>query len=171
MRFVPIGFFALALLALAFVSSEAEAKSCSSFATITAFDVETSTIEVKWEKGKERKFFPKPEGTPADTSKIPEKCRRKVTKETSFAVKTTGGRMSITQVRSNFQGKMLNDTDDAQWVSNKLKGLIETKTKVVIVLRPPVGKKKPLGVTTVYLPITDEELAEIKRLEDQAEDA
>ena len=36
---------------------------------------------------------------------------------------------------------------------------------------PPVGKKKPLGVTTVYLPITDEEQAEIKRLDNQAEDA
>ena len=52
----------------------------------------------------------------------------------------------------------------------KLQELIEAETLVVIVIRPGVGKDAPLGVTTIYLPITEEELAEIKRLDDQAED-
>jgi hypothetical protein len=38
------------------------------------------------------------------------------------------------------------------------------------VIRPGVGKDAPLGITTLYLPITEEELAEIKRIEDEAED-
>ncbi len=78
--------------------------------------------------------------------------------------------MSVTQVRSNFEGKMLNDTDDPNWVPGKLKELIAAKTQVVIVLRPGMGKDSPLGVTTLYLPITDEERAEIERIEKQAED-
>jgi len=38
------------------------------------------------------------------------------------------------------------------------------------VIRPGIGKDAPLGVTTIYLPITEEEKAEIKRIDDQAED-
>ena len=49
--------------------------------------------------------------------------------------------------------------------------LIADNTQVVVVIRPGMGKDAPLGITTIYLPITDEERAEIKRLEDQAEDA
>ena len=78
--------------------------------------------------------------------------------------------MTATQVRSNFQGKMRNDLDDSAWLPATLKDLIDNETKVVIVVRPGMAKDAPLGITTVYLPITDEELAEIKRLEDQAED-
>jgi hypothetical protein len=93
-----------------------------------------------------------------------------VRKQTSFAVKPTGGRMSVTQVRSNFEGKMLNTTDDAAWFAAEIGKLVENETTVVIVIRPGVGKDAPLGVTTIYLPITEAELAEIKRLDDQAED-
>jgi hypothetical protein len=76
----------------------------------------------------------------------------------------------VTQVRSNFQGKMLNDLEDPAWLPAQLKKLVGDKTTVVIVIRPGVGKDAPLGVTTIYLPITEEELAEIKRIEDDAED-
>jgi hypothetical protein len=65
---------------------------------------------------------------------------------------------------------MQNDTDDEAWLPTKLKELIDAKTEVVIVVRPGVGKDAPLGMTTLYLPITEEEKAEIQRLEDQAED-
>ena len=40
----------------------------------------------------------------------------------------------------------------------------------MIVVRPGLGKDAPLGITTIYMPITEPELAEIKRLEDSAED-
>ena len=89
-------------------------------------------------------------------------------KQTSLAVKPTGGRMSVTQVRSNYNGKMLNDTEDEAWVPGELTKLIETETQVVIVVRPGMKKDDPLGITTIYLPVTDEELAEIKRIEDTA---
>jgi hypothetical protein len=167
MRFViPI----IVFVALCLGSAQAGAASCSAFAVIKSYNADASTVEVSFENGNQRKYFPKPEGTPKDSSKIPEECKRKVTRNTSFLVKPTGGRMSVTQVRSNFQGKMLNDTDDATWLPARLKQLIEDKTLVVIVIRPGVGKDAPLGVTTIYLPITEEELAEIKRLEDQAEE-
>jgi hypothetical protein len=55
-------------------------------------------------------------------------------------------------------------------VPGELKKLIDAKAQVVIVVRPGMGKDAPLGVTTIYLPITDEELAEIKRIDDQASD-
>jgi hypothetical protein len=48
--------------------------------------------------------------------------------------------------------------------------LIADQTPVVIVIRPGIGKDAPLGITTIYLPITDEELAEIQRIEAQEED-
>ena len=166
-----IGIPVLAVLALCLLgASQASAKSCSTFAVIASFDEAASTVEVKYEKGKSSKFFPKPEGTPRDTSKIPGKCTRKVTKLTSFKVKATGGRMTMTQVRSNFQGKMLNDADDAAWLPAKLNELVEAKTLVVIVIRPGMGKDAELSVTTIYVPITEEEKAEIKRLESQGED-
>jgi len=166
-----IGITAFAFFALCLAAAQAEAaSSCSSFAVIQSYDEATSSVEVDYEKGNERQFFPKPEGTPRDTSKIPKGCGSKVTKTTKLVVKATGGRMSVTQVRSNFQGKMLNDRDDKTWLPAKLEQLIADKTQVVIVIRPGVGKNAPLGVTTLYLPITDEELAEIKRIEDEAED-
>ena len=78
--------------------------------------------------------------------------------------------MTLTQVRSNFQGKMLNDADDPKWIPSELAKLVAAKTQVVIVVRPGMGKDAPLGITTIYLPVTDEELAEIERLENVAED-
>ena len=157
------------LLALGLGASQAKAASCSTFASIKSYDSDTMTVEIKLEKGTERKFFPKPEGSPP-TSKIPNKCRRKVTKQTRFPVKITGGRMSVTQVRENFSGKMLNDTDDPKWLPAYFEDLSTNETIVVVILKPGPGKKDPAKLTTIYLPITDEEKAEIKRLEDQAED-
>ncbi len=165
-----IGIPALVFLALFLFSAQAQAKSCSGFALFKSYDADADSAEVSWVKGKSRKYFPKPQGSPTDTSKIPGKCNRKITKTTTFVVKATGGRMTATQVRSNFQGKMRNDLDDSAWLPATLKDLIDNETKVVIVVRPGMAKDAPLGITTVYLPITDEELAEIKRLEDQAED-
>ena len=159
-----------ALVGLVFASAQAEAKSCSSFAVIKAHDAEAKTVDVEYKKGRTTKFFPKPEGTPKDSSKIPNPCKGKVLKETSLAVKPTGGRMTVTQVRSNFEGKMQNDTDDPAWLPARLKELIDAKTEVVIVVRPGMGKDDPLGMTTLYLPITEEEKAEIQRIEDEAQD-
>jgi hypothetical protein len=159
-----------ALVGLVFASAQAEAKSCSSFAVIKSFDAEAKTVEVEYQKGRTTKYFPKPEGTPRDSSKVPGACKGKVLKTTTLAVKPTGGRMTVTQVRSNFEGKMQNDTDDPTWLSAKLQGLIDAKTQVVIVVRPGMGKDAPLGVTTLYLPITEEEKAEIQKIEDDAED-
>jgi hypothetical protein len=159
--------------AFAFVSlgaSEANAASCSSFALIKSFDAATGMAEVQFKKGNKRKYFPQVEGSTGDTQKIPKKCKKKVTKVKSFLVKTSGGRMSITQFRSNFAGKMINDTDDKEWVGKHLNELIASKKAVVIVIRPGMGKDAPLGLTTIYLPITPEEEAEIERLNTQAED-
>ena len=149
--------------------AQAQAASCSSFGVIKSFDADASTVVIGFTKGKEHKFFPKPEGTPR-ISKISDKCRSRVLKQDSYAVKTTGGKLTVTQVRENFSSKMLNDTEDSTWLPAKLKELIGGKTVVLVALRPPVGKKKPYGVTTIYLPITPEELTEIKRLENLAED-
>jgi len=166
MRFViPIVVF----VALCLGSAQADAASCSAFGVIKSYDADASTVAIAFGKGKERKFFPKPEGTPK-SSKLPDKCRRKVTRNDSFVVKATGGRMTMTQVRSNFQAKVLNDTEDPAWFPTKLKQLVKDKTKVVVIIRPGVGKDAPLGVTTIYLPITEEEKAEIKRIDEQAED-
>ena len=167
MRLV-ISLFALA--GLVFASAQAQAASCSSFALINSYDADAKTVEVEYKKGRTSKYFPKPEGTPRDSSKIPKKCKGKVTKTTSLVVKPTGGRMTVTQVRSNFEGKMQNDTDDPAWLPARLQELIEAKSEVVIVVRPGMGKDAPLGVTTVYLPITEEEKAEIKRIDDNAKD-
>lgn len=132
MRFViPIVVF----VALCLGSAQADAASCSSFAVVKAYDADAKTVTLSFEKGNKRKFFPKPEGTPKNADKIPDKCRRKVTKTPSFLVKPTGGKLSVTQVRSNFEAKMLNDTEDPAWLPAKLKELIEAKTLVVSTLR------------------------------------
>ncbi len=167
MRF---GILILAFLALCLGSSSAGAASCSSFAVFKSFDADANKAQVSYERGNKTKYFPKPEGTPRDSSKIPASCKKKVTKQTSLVVKSTGGRMSLTQVRSNFQGKMLNDADDPKWLPAELARLVAAETQVVIVVRPGMGKDAPLGITTIYLPVTDEELAEIERLENEAED-
>mgnify|MGYP001820752305 CR=1 FL=1 len=170
MRLTRLTISLIAFGALFLGASQAQAKSCSAFAVIEAYNADKSMIKVKWTKGKARKFFPKPEGAPTDTSKIPGKCKRKVTKERILPVKSTGGRLSITQVRTNFEGKMLNDTDDANWLPAKLGELIDAKEKVVLVIRPSVGKDAEMNVTTIYLPAGPEDLKEIERLEAQAED-
>jgi len=159
----------LLFLAFCLVGGQAQAKSCSSFVVIKSYDADAKTVVVKHVKGKPRKFFPKPEGAPSDTSKIPGKCKSKQRKD-DYAVKSSGGRMSVTQVRSNFEGKMLNDTDSDEWFATKVEELVDGKTTVVAVIRAGMGKDAPLQVTTIYLPANEADFAEIKRLEDQAED-
>jgi hypothetical protein len=158
----------LALVAAPF--AEASAKSCSTFAVITGFDEGASSVTLVVEKGRESKFFPKPEGTPK-TSKIPPKCKSKVLKQKGFPVKATGGKLTVTQVRQNFSNKMLNDTDDKTWLPKKLEELVAGKTKVLVVARPPLKDKKgAYGLTTIYLPASQEDLDEIARLDAQATD-
>lgn len=169
-KLVVPGIAALAFLAVAAAPGEAGARSCSTFAKIQAYDADGKRIKVNYEKGNVRRFFPRPEGAPRDTQKVPNACRRSVIRNDVLHVKETGGRLSITQVRSNFEGRMLNDTDDPAWFSNQMKKLIENETEVVLVIRPGMKDDDPLEASTIYLPITDEEKAEIKRLEDQAED-
>jgi hypothetical protein len=159
-----------AVLALCLGSTQANARSCSSFALIKSYDAAAKTVEISYEKGKLGKFFPRPEGDSQSGSRIAKGCRGKVKKTTALVVKPTGGRMTVTQVRSNFEGKMLNDTEDPAWLPAQLEKLIAEETQVVVVIRPGIGKDAPLGITTIYLPITDEELAEIQRLEDLEED-
>lgn len=158
-----------ALLALA---STADAQSCATFAVIESYDAENSAITLKIEKGNQQKFFPKTEGAP-NTSKIPKKCKRKVLKQGDFPVLATGGRMRITQIRENYSGKMLNDIEDPNWLPTHMTGLVESKDKVVVVLRPPPGQKGKdaiYNVSTIYMPVTQAELDEIARLNAQAED-
>jgi hypothetical protein len=137
---------------------------------IKSFDPATSTIEVDYKRGTVNKFFPKPEGAPRDTSKVPGSCRGNITKDSTLAVQGTGGRLSITQIRTNYEGKMLNDPDDEKWLPAKLQELIKDKTEVVLVIRPAMKKDGAPEITTVYLPANEADFAEIKRLEDQAED-
>lgn len=168
----PLVFFASTVSILLLAQSASAGSSCSTFAKVTGYDAGTESITIEKMSGSERKFFPKTEGAP-NTSKIPKKCPSKVLKQDNFPVKATGGRLAITQVRENFSNKMMNDTEDETWLPNKLKELAESGEMVVIVLRQPPGsdKKDPHAVTTIYMPITDEELAEIERLNAQAEDA
>lgn len=161
---------AMVFLVLGLGAARAEAQSCSSFIVIKSYDAASKTVEVSYEKGNQKQYFPRPEGAPTDTSKIPKQCASKVKRITSLAVKPTGGRLTVTQVRSNFDGKMLNDTDDSAWLPAELKKLIEAKTSVVAVMRPGKKKSDPVSLTTVYLPITDEERAEIARIDAEAED-
>lgn len=154
------------------VASTADAKSCSTFAVIKTYDAAKSTITLELKKGDAGKFFVKTEGAP-NTSKIPGKCASKVLKQGDFPVKASGGRLSITQIRENFSGKMLNDPDDPKWLGTELQKIMADKTEVVVVLRPEMGskdKKDPHWVSTIYMPATDAELKEIERLNQQAED-
>ncbi len=160
--------FVLALPFLFLGAAEAQAKSCSTFLTIESYDAATSTVTIKKGNGSVNKYFPRPEG--ATGTKIPSKCRSKVLKQGDFPVTATGGRLKITQIRQNFSGKMENDPDDPAWLPARLQELIAAKTEVCAVLRPPVGKKEPFGVSSIYLPITEEEKKEIERLENQASD-
>jgi hypothetical protein len=167
MRFGILGF---ALLALSLASTQAKAASCSSFALIKSYDADAKTVEISYQKGKLSKYFPRPEGASQERSMVPKKCRSKVKKTTTLKVKPTGGKMTVTQLRSNLDGKMLNDTEDPAWLPARLNQLIADQVPVIVVIRPGIGKDAPLGITTVYLPITDEELADIKRMEAEAED-
>ena len=167
MRFIlPV----LAVLVLGLGAVRAEAQSCSTFVVIESYDPAAKTAELSYEKGSQSKYFPKPEGANTDTTKIPKKCSKRITKNTSLQVKPTGGRMSVTQLRSNFEGKMLNDTEDAAWLPAELAKLIEAKTVVLAIVRPGKKKTDPVALTTLYLPITDEEVAEIARIDAQAKD-
>ncbi len=151
--------------------SQAEAASCSGYATIKKFDPAADFVKVKWEKGSESRFFPKTEGTPANNSKLPAKCKTRLTKnKTEFIVKPVGGRTSVTQVRMNFSGKMLNDLDDEAWLPTRIEKLVADGTKVAIVLREGVARDSVYNITTIYMPITDEERAEIARLDAQSVD-
>ena len=152
--------------AIAFAPSQAEAAgSCSGFAVIRSYDDAAKLATIKYVKGNERRYFPRPEGGGASTSKLPKPCRGKVKKKTELVVTPTGGRMTITQARANFSGKMLNDTDDKTWVPALIHKLVEDKTPVVVQVRQGLGKNAPFGITTIYMPITDEERAEIARIE------
>jgi hypothetical protein len=162
-------FLIFAVLGLVLASAQAEARSCSSFAVIKSYDAAAKTVEISHEKGKLSKFFPRPEGDSQQGSRIPKGCRKEK-KTTSFVVKPTGGRMTVTQVRSNFEGTMLNDPDDPAWLPAQLEKLIAEQSTVVVLIRPGMGKDAPLGITTIYLPVTEEELAEIKRQEEEGED-
>ena len=160
---------AIAVLAFSPLQALAAAKSCSTFATIKSFDKDAMVVDIKFTKGNQRKFFPVPEGSP-NISKLPKKCSGQVKKKNPFPVKATGGRLSVTQIRTNLDGKMLNDTDDAAWLPAQLEKIVADKTTVAVVLRPGLGKDAKMGVTTIYLPITEEEEAEIERRENQAVD-
>ena len=168
MRFVlPV----LALFAvLGLGATSAQAQSCSTFAIVKSYDASAKTAELSYEKGSQKRFFPKPEGANTDTTKIPKKCSKKVTRNTAVKVKPSGGRMTVTQFRENFSGKMRNDLEDDSWVQANLEKLIADKTKVVVVLRPGKGKKDAPEMTTIYMPITEEEQAEIARIDAQASD-
>ncbi len=167
-RIAPLLAFAVALM-LAPMSADA-ASSCHRFAMIKAFDADAKTVEIADARGSESRFFPRPEGGGVSVSKLPTKCRKQAAKDTVFPVKLTGGRMTVTQVRANFSGGMRNDTEDPAWLPAKLKQLIDEKSMVVVVIRPGMKKGDPLGLTTIYLPITDEELDEIERIESQIVD-
>lgn len=159
-------------ITLLLAASTADAKSCSTFAVVQAYDAATSMATLKISKGNAGKFFPKPEGS-GTNSKVPKKCKTRVLKVGKYEVRTQGGRLSITQVRENFTDNMLNDPDDPAWVPAKLQELIDAKTKVVVVLRPETGSKEkrpPHWVSTIYMPVTQAELDEIARLDAQGED-
>lgn len=162
---------AVAASILLFAASSAQAAgSCSVFAIIKSYDAATESVTFQRFKGNERRFFPKTEGAPS-TSKIPKPCSAKAMQQKSYKVTPTGGRMSVTQVRSNFEGKMQNKTGDPAWLPGKLKTLIDEKRRTVILLRqPPTDRTGDLAVTTIYLPVTQEEKDEIARLNSQAED-
>jgi hypothetical protein len=170
MRLLVLALAATSILLFAATSAQA-GSSCSTFAKIKTFDNDAQAITIEKEKGSEQKYFPKTEGAPT-TSKIPAGCKSKVLSQDSFPVKSTGGRLAITQIRENFSGKMLNDVNDPAWLANKLTEIIESGEMVLVVVRQPPGSAKnaPYGVTTIYMPITPAEEAEIARLNAQASD-
>ena len=77
----------LLFLAFCLVGGQAQAKSCSSFVVIKSYDAGAKTAELEYTRGSQSKFFPKPEGANTDTTKIPKKCTKKVTRSTSVKVK------------------------------------------------------------------------------------
>jgi len=167
MRFVlPV----LALLALGLGAANAQAQSCSTFVVVKSYDESAKTAELEFVKGSQKKYFPKPEGANTDTTKIPKKCAKKVTRNPVVKVKPSGGRLSVTQFRENFSGKMRNDLEDSGWFKTNMDKLVADKTKLVAILRPGKGKKDPSELTTLYMPISDEEKAEIARIDAQASD-
>lgn len=169
MRFVLPLIAAAGLLVLG--AANANAASCSGYATLKRYAADANVVQVKWEKGSESRFFPKTEGTPANNSKLPSACKTRIKKKlTDFIVKPVGGRMSVTQVRMNFSGKMLNDVEDPAWLPARINELIESKTKVAIIIREGVTRDDLYNLTTIYMPITDEERAEIARLDAQGEE-
>jgi hypothetical protein len=162
----------LAVLATAFAFAPTQADaagSCSGYALIKSYDADKSIATIKYTKGNENQYFPRTSGS-VGNSKLPKPCRGKIKKQTDLVVTPTGGRMTITQVRANYSGKMLNDTEDKTWVPALIEKLVADKTKVAVLVRQGMKKDSPYGLTTIYLPITDEEKAEIDRLESLAED-
>ena len=161
---------AIVVLAVGLGAAQAQAQSCSTFVAFKSYDEAAKTAEVKYVKGNQKRFFPKPDGANTDSTKIPKKCSKRITRDKTVTVKPTGSRMSVTQVRSNFDGKMKNNLDDAAWLPGELKKLIGDKTEVVAVVRPGKKKGDMPELTTIYLPITDEETAEIARIDAQSHD-
>ena len=161
----------LTFLGLVLAAGAAQAKSCSAFVVIKSYDAENKMATVKYEKGSEKRYFPKTEGANTETTKIPKKCKKRLTaKNPDVKVKPTGGRMSVTQVRSNFEGRMLNDLEDETYVPGQLEKLKADKTRVMAILKPGPKDDVAPTMTTIYLPITDEEKAEIARINAEAED-
>jgi hypothetical protein len=160
----------LAAAILIFAPTSAFAKSCSEFALIQSYDEAAHTVKLKFKKSSQRKFFPRPDTGGTTPSKMPSKCKGKVKKQGTYPVKETGGRMSVTQIRMNFMGKMLNDTDDATWFKPQIEKLVADKTLVAVIIRPGMDKDKTLELTTIYLPIDEEELKEIERMESEVVD-
>lgn len=160
----------LATAVLFFAPTTAFAKSCSEFATITAYDADAHTVKLKFKKTSRRKFFPRPDTGGSTPSKLPGKCKGKVKKQGKYPVKETGGRMSVTQIRMNFAGKMLNDTEDPTWLPAQLDKLVADKTLVAVIIRPGMNKERTLELTTIYLPVNEEELKEIARIESEVVD-
>lgn len=155
---------------LALASSQANAASCHSFAVIKSYDAAASTVEVEWTKGKTQQYFPRGEGATGEITKIPKRCKRSLLKVTTVPVKESGSRLSVTQLRENRSGKMVNDLDDAGWFKTEIEKLIASGEPVVTVLRPGRKRSDPAPMTTIYLPVTQAELDEIKRLEALVED-
>lgn len=152
-------------------AAHAQAASCSTFGTIKSYDEAGATVEVEFTKGKATKFFPRVSGATGDITKIPKSCKRSALKNSTVPVKATGGRMSLTQIRNNLTGKMLNDTESAAWFKTEIDKLIAAGDPVVLVLRPGKKRGDPSPMTTIYLAATAEDMAEIQRLEDQVSDA
>ncbi len=151
-------------------AAHAQAASCSAFGKILSYDAAGKTVEVEFTKGKPTKFFPRPEGATGDITKIPKKCKRSALKNPTLPVKPTGGRMSVTQVRNNLTGKMLNDTESADWFKAEIDRLVASGDELALVLRPGKKRGDPAPLTTIYLPATAEDMAEIARMEAQVSD-